>query len=54
MYIQKQEMQDQHLPGFCPFMGVPSPEKGFDSLSVFIVFLAKETKLLCQFVATIN
>ena len=40
MYIQKREMQDQHLQGFCPPMGGRSPNKDFDSFSVFIVFVS--------------
>ena len=27
----------QHLPGFCPSMGVKFPDTGFDFSSVFIV-----------------
>ena len=37
MYILKYEMQDQHLPGFCPSVGVRSPNRSFYSFLVFIV-----------------
>ena len=36
-------MQDQHLPSFCPSMGVRSPNKGFDSSSVSIVLVYSQT-----------
>ena len=44
MYVQKWEMKDQHLPGFCPSMGVRSPNKGFDSFSVFIELVSSFKK----------
>ena len=37
MYIQKLVMQHQHLPSFCPSMGVQSPNKDFDSFSVTVL-----------------